>query len=285
MAINTSKVLVGGIVGGVVANVIDFVGNSFILGGMHRADMAKLNPALAAPSNRRTDRRIRDLRHRLDHRDGLDLRRHPSAIRPRTEDRRLRRRSRRGPSAPQWPDSSGLCTSSARTCSSQRAAWNWSTRSYRRWSAPGSTQRSRRRRQRRIVAATIQTAITNPIATLIAAAVTRPMNAPHATRVAAPWPLPALHSSDERANERADERTDDRADDRHRHAHERADHSADDRAPAGASRSAVPSRESTGEHPLEPLGDHHQHADADHRRRARCRRPARAGSSRAPPRR
>jgi hypothetical protein len=48
MAINTSKVLVGGIVGGVVANVIDFIGNSFILGGMHQADMAKLNPALAA---------------------------------------------------------------------------------------------------------------------------------------------------------------------------------------------------------------------------------------------
>ena len=48
MAINTSKVLVGGIVGGIVANVIDFVGNSLILGGMHQADMAKLNPALAA---------------------------------------------------------------------------------------------------------------------------------------------------------------------------------------------------------------------------------------------
>jgi hypothetical protein len=48
MAINTSKVLVGGIVGGIVANVIDFVGNSLILGGMHEADMAKLNPALAA---------------------------------------------------------------------------------------------------------------------------------------------------------------------------------------------------------------------------------------------
>ena len=49
MAINTSKVLVGGIVGGIVANVIDFVGNSLILVGMHQADMAKLNPALVAP--------------------------------------------------------------------------------------------------------------------------------------------------------------------------------------------------------------------------------------------
>ena len=48
MAINTSKVIVGGIVGGIVANVIDFVGNSLILGGMHVAEMTKLNPALAA---------------------------------------------------------------------------------------------------------------------------------------------------------------------------------------------------------------------------------------------
>jgi len=48
MAINTSKVILGGVVGGIVANVIDFVGNSLILGGMHQADMAKLNPALAA---------------------------------------------------------------------------------------------------------------------------------------------------------------------------------------------------------------------------------------------
>ncbi len=47
MAINTSKVLVGGIVGGIVANVIDFIGNSFILGDMHRAEMTKLNSALA----------------------------------------------------------------------------------------------------------------------------------------------------------------------------------------------------------------------------------------------
>jgi hypothetical protein len=48
MAINASKVVVGGIVGGIVANVIDFVGNSLVLGNMHRAEMTKLNPALSA---------------------------------------------------------------------------------------------------------------------------------------------------------------------------------------------------------------------------------------------
>ncbi len=195
MAINTSKVLVGGIVGGVVANVIDFVGNSFILGGMHRADMAKLNPALAAKSNRRTDRRVRDLRHRLDHRDGLDLRRHPSAIRPRTEDRRLRGDRVVGHRHLGRRILLGSAHLRHERVRRNGAAWNWSTRSSRRWSAPGSTQRSRRRRQRRIVAATIQTAITNPMAILVAAAVTRPRNAPHATRAAAPWPLPALHSA------------------------------------------------------------------------------------------
>jgi hypothetical protein len=47
MAINTSKVLVGGIVGGIVANVIDFVSSTYILGGMQMAAMTKLNPALA----------------------------------------------------------------------------------------------------------------------------------------------------------------------------------------------------------------------------------------------
>jgi hypothetical protein len=51
MAINTSKVLVGGIVGGIVANVIDFVTSTYILADMQKAAMAKLNPALAvAPS-------------------------------------------------------------------------------------------------------------------------------------------------------------------------------------------------------------------------------------------
>ncbi len=47
MAINTSKVLVGGIIGGIVANVIDFVSNTYILGGMQMAAMTKLNPTLA----------------------------------------------------------------------------------------------------------------------------------------------------------------------------------------------------------------------------------------------
>jgi len=47
MAINTGKVIVGGIVGGIVANVIDFVSQTYILGGMMTASMTKLNPALA----------------------------------------------------------------------------------------------------------------------------------------------------------------------------------------------------------------------------------------------
>jgi len=51
MAINTSKVIVGGIVGGIVANVIDFVTSTYILADMQKAAMTKLNPALAvAPS-------------------------------------------------------------------------------------------------------------------------------------------------------------------------------------------------------------------------------------------
>jgi hypothetical protein len=47
MAINTGKVIVGGIVGGIVANVIDFVSQTFILKGMATAAMTKLNPSLA----------------------------------------------------------------------------------------------------------------------------------------------------------------------------------------------------------------------------------------------
>ena len=43
MAINTSKILVGGIVGGIVANVIDFVSQTYILADMGKAAMAKLN--------------------------------------------------------------------------------------------------------------------------------------------------------------------------------------------------------------------------------------------------
>src|SRR5690349_394123 len=49
MAINTGKVIVGGVVGGIVANVIDFVSQQFILQGMEAAAMTKLNPALAKP--------------------------------------------------------------------------------------------------------------------------------------------------------------------------------------------------------------------------------------------
>jgi hypothetical protein len=47
MAINTSKVIVGGIVGGIVANVIDFVSSTYIIGDMQKAALTKLNPALA----------------------------------------------------------------------------------------------------------------------------------------------------------------------------------------------------------------------------------------------
>jgi hypothetical protein len=47
MAINPSKVLVGGIIGGIVANVIDFVSSTYVLGDMQKAAMTKLNPALA----------------------------------------------------------------------------------------------------------------------------------------------------------------------------------------------------------------------------------------------
>jgi len=43
MAINTSKVLVGGIVGGIVANVIDFVTNTYVTADMQKAAMTKLN--------------------------------------------------------------------------------------------------------------------------------------------------------------------------------------------------------------------------------------------------
>jgi len=48
MAINTSKVIVGGLIGGVVANVLDFAINGFLLANMHKASLEALNPALAA---------------------------------------------------------------------------------------------------------------------------------------------------------------------------------------------------------------------------------------------
>lgn len=43
MAINTSKVIVGGIVAGVVANAIDFVSQTYLFKGMMDAAMTKLN--------------------------------------------------------------------------------------------------------------------------------------------------------------------------------------------------------------------------------------------------
>ena len=48
MAINTSKVIVGGLIGGFVANVIDFALNGFVLANMQKAALDALNPALAA---------------------------------------------------------------------------------------------------------------------------------------------------------------------------------------------------------------------------------------------
>ena len=47
MAINTSKVIVGGLVGGVVANAIDF-GANYFMADMQKAAMDALNPSLAA---------------------------------------------------------------------------------------------------------------------------------------------------------------------------------------------------------------------------------------------
>jgi hypothetical protein len=48
MAINTSKVIVGGLIGGVVANAIDFALNGFVLANMQKAALDALNPTLAA---------------------------------------------------------------------------------------------------------------------------------------------------------------------------------------------------------------------------------------------
>jgi hypothetical protein len=48
MAINTSKVVVGGLVGGFVANIIDFVTNSYVLANMQKAALDALNPTVAA---------------------------------------------------------------------------------------------------------------------------------------------------------------------------------------------------------------------------------------------
>ena len=48
MAINTSKVIVGGLIAGAVANVIDFALNGFLLADMQKAALDALNPTLAA---------------------------------------------------------------------------------------------------------------------------------------------------------------------------------------------------------------------------------------------
>ena len=47
MAINTRKVLIGGIAAGVVMNVIDFVSNMFIVGARMKAESDAFKPGLA----------------------------------------------------------------------------------------------------------------------------------------------------------------------------------------------------------------------------------------------
>ena len=47
MAINTSKVLVGGLVSGLVMNVIGFVGNAYLLGKRMEAEMSAVAPTLS----------------------------------------------------------------------------------------------------------------------------------------------------------------------------------------------------------------------------------------------
>jgi hypothetical protein len=47
MAINTSKVVVGGLAAGVVMNIIGFVGNGMLLGPKMQAEMAAVAPVLA----------------------------------------------------------------------------------------------------------------------------------------------------------------------------------------------------------------------------------------------
>jgi hypothetical protein len=48
MAINTNKVLIGGIAAGVVMNIIDFVVNKFILGARMAAESEAFKPGMAA---------------------------------------------------------------------------------------------------------------------------------------------------------------------------------------------------------------------------------------------
>jgi hypothetical protein len=48
MAINTQKVLIGGIAAGVVMNVVDFVSNKFILGARMAAETEAFKPGMSA---------------------------------------------------------------------------------------------------------------------------------------------------------------------------------------------------------------------------------------------
>jgi len=48
MAINTGKVLIGGIAAGVVMNVVDFVSNKFILGARMMAESEAFKPGMSA---------------------------------------------------------------------------------------------------------------------------------------------------------------------------------------------------------------------------------------------
>lgn len=54
MAINTGRVVAGGLVAGVVLNVVDFVNNTYIMASQMKADMDKLNPSLWSAMNNGT---------------------------------------------------------------------------------------------------------------------------------------------------------------------------------------------------------------------------------------
>lgn len=51
MAINTQKVLIGGIVAGVVMNIIDFVSNMFIVGARMKAEADAFKPGMSDQMN------------------------------------------------------------------------------------------------------------------------------------------------------------------------------------------------------------------------------------------
>lgn len=52
MAINTQKVLIGGLAAGVVMNIVDFVANKFILGARMMAETEAFKPGLAEQMNK-----------------------------------------------------------------------------------------------------------------------------------------------------------------------------------------------------------------------------------------